>query len=139
MINKETVEKIENSKDKQLMQILADKGKPYIKKHDGYAVKMEEDKQITFTDYNNTEMTLTVPKGSYLMVEEDSSYPKIVTEKEFNDSNKFCEGGEMESYEEEAQEEHEAKESPEKEKKEEEPKGKKQEPKIGLELMEGKY
>ncbi|MDD4971899.1 MAG: hypothetical protein PHT07_20935 [Paludibacter sp.] len=89
MINPEVVSKMENSRDKQLMQILSEKGKPYVKKHDGYAVKMEEDKQITYTDYDNAELTLTIPKGSYLMVGEDSCYPKIVTEKEWDDSNKF--------------------------------------------------
>ena len=89
MIDREVVEKMENSRDKQLMQILADKGKPYVKKFDGYAVKMEEEKQITYSDYDNRELTLTVPKGSYLMVGEDSSYPNIVTKKEFEDSNKF--------------------------------------------------
>lgn len=89
MISTENVSKMENCKEKLLMQLLAEKGKPYVKKHDGYAVKMEEDLPLTYTDYNNTELTLTVPKGSYVMVEEDSSYPKIVTEKEWNDSNKF--------------------------------------------------
>ena len=137
MINAEVVSKMENSKDKQLMEILAEKGKPYLKKHDGYAVKMEEDKQITFTDYNNTEMTMTIPKGSYLMVEEDSNYPKVVTEKEFNDSNKFC-GEHAETLEEETHEEHEASESAEHEKREEKDEkkeGKQKKPLIGLETM----
>lgn len=138
MISNEVVSKMDNGKEKQLMQILSEQGRPYIKKHDGYAVEMKEDKQITFTDYNNTEMTLTIPKGSYLMVEEDSNYPKIVTAKEFNDSNKFC-GEHIESSEEEAKEEHEAAESPEKEKKEEKEESKKKGPKIGLELMDGNY
>ena len=89
MIDNEVVEKMENGRDKQLMQILADKGKPYKKKFDGYAVKVEEDKQITYTDWENRELTLTIPKGSYLMVAEDSSYPHIVTEKEWDDSNCF--------------------------------------------------
>jgi hypothetical protein len=92
MINAGVVSKMENSRDKQLMEILAESGKPYVKKHDGYAVKVEEDKQITYTDYDNTELTLTIPKGSYLMVAEDSCYPKIVTEKEWDDSNKFIDG-----------------------------------------------
>ena len=133
MISNEIVSKMEDGKDKQLMQILADKGRPYKKKFDGYAVKMEEDKQIIFTDYNNTEMTMTIPKGSYIMATEDSNYPKIVTEKEFDDSNKFC-GEHQESKEEKVHEEHEAKESPEKEIKEE-----KRKPKFGLELMEGMH
>ena len=136
MIDNQVVSKMEDGKEKQMMEILASEGRPYIKKHDGYAVEMKEEKQITYTDYNNTEMTMTIPKGSYLMVGEDSSYPKIVTAKEFNDSNKFC-GDHVENSEEEANEEHEASESPAKEKKEEE--GKKKAPKIGLELMEGNY
>ena len=73
MIDKQVVSKMEDGKEKQMMEILASEGKPYIKKHDGYAVEMKEEKQITYTDYNNTEMTMTIPKGSYLMVEEDSS------------------------------------------------------------------
>lgn len=136
MINKETVAKMEDGQSKKLMEILAEHGKPYEKKHDGYAVKVKEDKQITYTDYNNTELTMTIPAGSYIMVGEDSSYPKIVTEKEFNDSNKFCEGHE-ESAKEEAHEEHEAKESKQEEKKEEV--SKKNSAKIGLELMDGSY
>ena len=111
MINPEVVSKMDDSKEKQLMQILAEKGKPYEKKHDGYAVRMEEDKQITFTDYNNTEMTMTIPKGSYIMVAEDSSYPQVVTEKEFVDSNKFCD----------------------------EKKSEPSRPKLGIEAMEGSY
>lgn len=111
MISPEVVEKMDNGRDKQLMQILSEKGKPYVKKHDGYAVKMDEEKQITYTDYNNTELTMTVPKGSYIMVGEDSSYPKIVTEKEFVDSNKFCEEKKPDS----------------------------DRPKMGIELMEGNY
>jgi len=89
MIDTANVEKMDNSRDKQLMLILAEKGKPYKKKFDGYAVKMEEEQQITYTDYDNRENTLTIPEGSYLMVGEDSSCPHIVTEKEWDDSNCF--------------------------------------------------
>ena len=137
MINKDVVDKMNEGKEKEFMKILAERGKPYEKKHDGYAARIEKDTKIVFTDSNNTEMTMALPEGSYLMVGEDSSYPQLVTEKEFNDSNKFCEGHEMESKE-EAHEEHEAKESPEKEKreeKEEKKEGKKESPKIGLESM----
>ena len=136
MISKEVVSKMEDGQSKKLMEILAEHGRPYEKKHDGYAVKVKEDKQITYTDYNNTELTMTIPAGSCIMVAEDSSYPKIVTEKEFNDSNEFCEGHE-ESPEKETQEEHEASENPAKEKKEEG--NKKKSAKIGLELMNGEY
>lgn len=124
MIDKEVVSKMDDGQNKKLMEILAEKGKPYEKKHDGYAVKVEEDIPITYVDYNNTEITMKVPKGSYIMVGEDSSYPKIVTEKEFEDSNEFCD--------EEKEESHEEKESPAKEAKEEK---KSSGPKIGLEAM----
>lgn len=99
MIDSVNIEKMDNGRDRQLMQILADKGKPYKKKFDGYAVKMEEEIQITYTDYDNRELTMTVPEGSYLMVGEDSSCPHIVTEKEWADSNCFVdeEGEEKES------------------------------------------
>lgn len=117
MIDKEVVSKMDDGREKKLMEILAEKGKPYEKKHDGYAVKVEEDITITYTDYNNTELTMKVPKGSYIMVSEDSSYPKVVTEKEFIDSNEFCD-------EEEKEEKHEKS---------------KNSPKIGLEAMEGNY
>lgn len=117
MIDKEIVEKMENGRDKQLMEILAEKGKPYEKKHDGYAYKMEEEKQITYTDYENRELTMTIPKGSYIMVGEDSSCPHIVTEKEWEDSNEFCD------------------EEEEKEDEKEEEKEKSSKPKIGMELM----
>lgn len=136
MISNEVVSKMEDGQSKKLMEILAEHGRPYEKKHDGYAVKVKEDKQITYTDYNNTELTMTIPAGSYIMVQEDSSYPKIVTEKEFNDSNKFC-GEHSESNEEESHEEHEEKETPAKEKKEEE--GKKKGANFGLEQMNGIY
>jgi hypothetical protein len=97
MIDKDNVEKMVNSRDKQLMLILAEKGKPYIKKFDGYAVKMEEEKQIVYTDKDNRENTFTIPEGSYIMVGEDSSCPHIVTEKEWADSNKFVEDEEKPS------------------------------------------
>jgi len=98
MIDRENVEKMENSRDKQIMLILAEKDKPYMKNYNGYAVRMEEEKQITYTKYDNRELTLTIPEGSYLMVGEDSSCPHIVTEKEWNDSNKFVEDDTKPSY-----------------------------------------
>ena len=130
MIDKANVEKMENGRDKQLMEILADKGKPYERKHDGYAIKMEEDHQLTYTDYNNTELTMTIPKGSYIMVGEDSSRPKIVTEKEFEDANEFCD-----EEDEREEEENETEEEEKKEEAEEEKPKKSEKPKIGMALI----
>ena len=89
MIDKERVEEMSDSKEKKLMEILLDKGKPYKKKFDGYAVKVEDDIQIEWTDYDNRENTTKIPAGSYVMVGEDSSCPHVVTAEEWDDSNKF--------------------------------------------------
>ena len=91
MINEESVLKMEDGKEKELMKILKDGGKPFIKKHDGVAVKVDEDKEITYKDYNDQELTLKVPSGSYVVTEGDSCYPKIITAEEFEKSFKFLE------------------------------------------------
>ena len=91
MISEKVVSDMSDGKDKQLMELLQKDGKPYKKKFDGYAVKVEEDIEITYTDYDQRENTMKVPAGSYIMVTEDSSCPHIVTEKECLDSNKFVE------------------------------------------------
>lgn len=91
MISEKVVSDMSDDKDKKLMEILLEKGKPYKKKFDGYAVKVEEDIEITYTDYDQRENMMKVPAGSYIMVKEDSSCPHIVTEKEWSDSNKFVE------------------------------------------------
>ena len=91
---KDRVEKMEDGKDKELMKILEGKAKPFLQKIDGYACKMEEDKEITYKSYNGQELTLKVPKGSYIMTEQDSCYPKIVTSEEFEKRNKFVGGDE---------------------------------------------
>nr|WP_319265299.1 hypothetical protein [uncultured Draconibacterium sp.] len=90
MLN-EKVEKMEDGKDKELMKLVADGGKPYIKKMDGMAVKVAEDKEITYKDYEGQENTMKVPAGSYIVTQGDSCYPKIVTAEEFESNNKMLE------------------------------------------------
>lgn len=89
---KDKISEMEEGKDKELMQILADGGKPFMRKCDGYAKKVEEDKEITYKDYNDQELTLKVPAGSYIVTEADSCYPKIVTADDFEKKNKMLEG-----------------------------------------------
>jgi hypothetical protein len=91
MLN-EKVEKMDDGKDKELMKLVAEGGKPYVKKMDGMAVQVTEDKEITYKDYEGQENTMKVPKGSYVVTDGDSCYPKIVTAEEFEGKNKFVEG-----------------------------------------------
>jgi|LGOV01.1.fsa_nt_gb hypothetical protein len=88
----DVVEKMEDGKDKELMKILAEGGKPFIRKSDGNAVKVSEDKEIKYKDYDDQELTLAVPSGSYVVVNEDSCCPKIVTAEDWESKNKFVEG-----------------------------------------------
>lgn len=85
------VEAMEDGKDKELMKILAEGGKPFIRKSDGNAVKVSEDKEIKYKDYEDQELTLAVPAGSYVVVNEDSCCPKIVTAEDWESKNKFIE------------------------------------------------
>lgn len=81
-------EDMKETEEKQLLKLL-ENGKPYVKKHDGYAVKMDEDKQIEYKDWEDNERTLKVPAGSYIVVDSECQYPKIVTAKDFESKNKF--------------------------------------------------
>lgn len=86
------IKEMEDGKDKELMKILEDKAMPFIRKCDGYAVKVEEDKEIKYKDYNEQELTLKVPAGSYIVVREDRDCPQIITAECFDYKNKFVEG-----------------------------------------------
>lgn len=92
MFENEEVEEIKDEKRKELISILKEGGKPYVKKCDGYAVKMTEDKEIKYKDHDGIENTLSVPSGSYVITEGSSSYPNIITAEEFEKKNKFIEG-----------------------------------------------
>lgn len=87
----EKVEAMDDGKDKELMKILSEGGKPFIRKSDGDAVKVSEDKEIKYKDYDDQELTLAVPAGSYVVVNEDSCCPKIVTAEDWESKNKFIE------------------------------------------------
>lgn len=86
---KDKIESMEDGKDKELMKILEDGAKPYIKKQDGLAIKVSEDKEIKYKDYEGNENTLSVPAGSYIVTEGESCYPKIVTAEDWESKNKF--------------------------------------------------
>ncbi len=92
MIKESVIENMNDGKEKELMKILKESGKPFEKKIDGYAVLCKEAKKITFNDYEGVENTLEVPEGSYVVCNDDSTYPKIVTADEFKSTNKFIEG-----------------------------------------------
>lgn len=94
MLPQDAVKRIDEMKDteeKQLLEILKEKGKPFVQKCDGYAVKMEEDKQIDYKDWENNERTLKVPAGSYVIVDSGCHCPKIVTADDFESKNKIVE------------------------------------------------
>ena len=89
---KEIIEKVtedmKETEEKQLLKLL-ENGKPFVKKCDGYAVKMEEDKQIEYKDWEDNERTLKVPAGSYVTVDSDYGCPKIITAEDWEKKNKF--------------------------------------------------
>ena len=87
LIDKVT-EEMKETEEKQLLKLL-ENGKPFVRKHDGYAVKMEEDKQIEYKDWEENERTLKVPAGSYVVVDAKCQYPKIVTAEDWESKNKF--------------------------------------------------
>lgn len=85
------IDDMKDTEEKQLLNILKDGGKPFERKWDGYAVKMEEDKQIEYKDWEEQERTLKVPKGSYVVVDVDCHHPKIVTAEDWESKNSFIE------------------------------------------------
>lgn len=104
------IEEMKDTEDKQLLKILQKDAKPFLKKCDGYAAKVDEDTQIEYRDWEDNERTLKVPAGSYVVVDNSCRCPRIITSEDFESKNKFVE----------------EKEEPKK------PKG----PKIGIELMD---
>lgn len=83
------IEKMEDGKEKQLMMLVKEDAKPFMRKCDGYAVKVSEDKEITYKDYNDQELTLKVPSGSYVVVSKDGCSPQIQTAEDFEKKNKM--------------------------------------------------
>lgn len=111
---KEKIEEIDDGKQKELLKVLNGDAKPFMRKCDGYAVKVSEDTEITFKNHDESETTIKIPKGDYVKVDGDSCYPEIETAESFEKRNKVIEG---------------KKETPKK----------KDEPKLGMDLMESDY
>lgn len=91
MIKEADLSEMRNSKEKQLLMILKEGGKPVVRKVDGFAVVVDEDKPIKYQDYDDTELTMTIPKGSVVFCEPGNDYPKIITPEDFNEKYKFLE------------------------------------------------
>ncbi len=89
MIDEKMITEMEDGKDKELMKLLQGNAKPFIRKYDGYAVKCKESKKIEYKDHQGNELTLEVPEGSYICIDMDSHYPKIVTAEDFEKKNKL--------------------------------------------------
>jgi len=104
------LEEIGDGKQKELLKILNNGAKPFMRKHDGYAIKVEEDTEIKWKD-GDQETSIKIPAGDYIKVDGDSCYPEIETAESFENKHKMVDG----------------------EKKEE--KKKESSPKIGLSLM----
>lgn len=79
LVSEEAISEMKDSEEKKLMEILQGGAKAYVQKVDVIAIKVEEDKQIEYKDWENNERTLKVPAGSYVVVEPESKYPKIIT------------------------------------------------------------
>lgn len=109
---KDKIEEMEDGKQKELLKVLDSDAKPYMRKCDGYAVKVKEDTEITFTNHDESETTIKIPAGDYVKVDGDSCYPEIETAESFEKRNKIVDG-----------------EKPKKAEK------KKESPTIGIELM----
>lgn len=91
MIEEQSLNEMKDTEEKQLLVILKENGKPVLKKVDGYAAVMDEDKQIDYKDYEGNERTLKVPKGSVVFCEPGSNYPKVITGDDFEKKYKFLE------------------------------------------------
>lgn len=86
----EKIAEMPEGKDKELLKVLHDGSyAPFVRKCDGYGVKVEEDKEISYKDFNDQENVLKVPKGSYIVVESDMNYPKILSAEEFKSKYDF--------------------------------------------------
>lgn len=85
------IEEMEDGKQKELLKILNAGAKPFMRKCDGYAVKVEEDTEITWKD-GEQETSIKIPSGDYVIVKEDSCWPEIETAESFEGKNKIIEG-----------------------------------------------
>lgn len=78
------------TKEDKLKSLMDELGaKPYVKKQDGMAVKVDEDKEIEYEDYEGNKNVLKVPKGSYVVTEGNNCYPEIRQAEDFEAKNEF--------------------------------------------------
>jgi hypothetical protein len=89
------IEEMGDGKQKELLKILNDGAKPFMRKHDGYAVKVDEDTEIKWKE-GEQETSIKIPAGDYIKVDGDSCYPEIETAESFEKKNKIV-GGEEKS------------------------------------------
>lgn len=88
---KDKIEEMTDGKDKELLKLLNSNPKPFMRKHDGFAVKLEEETEITFKNSEEQETTIKIPAGDYIKVNGDSCYPEIETAESFENNNKIIE------------------------------------------------
>lgn len=84
------INEMEDGKQKELLKLLGD-AKPFIRKSDGYAIKVSEDTEIKWKD-GEQETSIKIPAGDYIKVGVDSCYPEIETAESFESKNKMIEG-----------------------------------------------
>lgn len=87
----EKIEEMPDGKSKELLKILKDDAKPFMRKADGYAIKVSEDTEIKWKD-DEQETSIKIPAGDYIKVDGDSCYPEIETAESFEKRNKIISG-----------------------------------------------
>lgn len=85
------INKLEDGKQKELLKVLNAGAKPYMRKCDGYAVKVSEDTEIKWKDGEH-ETSIKIPAGDYVKVSVDGCWPEIETAESFEGKNKILEG-----------------------------------------------
>ena len=87
------IDEMDEGKDKEIMKAIGSDLKPYVKKSDGFAKKIEEDIEVKYKDYDGHENVLKIPAGSIVKVM-DGCRTEIVTEDDFNKKYVFHDEGE---------------------------------------------
>lgn len=78
------------SKEDKLKALMNELGaKPFLKKQDGTAVKVTEDKEVEWTDHDGNKNTLKVPAGSYIVQENNGWCPEIREAEDFEKKNEI--------------------------------------------------
>lgn len=85
---KDKIEELEDGKQKELLKIVNSGAKPFMRKCDGYAVKVSEDTELKWKD-GEQETSIKIPAGDYVKVDADSCWPEIETAESFEKRNKM--------------------------------------------------